>query len=304
MGTLVEISVHEKDKKIASASIQKAFHEIRRLENLLSIHIQESEVSQINRAAGKTAVPVSKEVLEVIQRSLYWSEQTEGAFDITVGPAQELWDFEKPSSPSKVSISEAIKNIDFKKIQLDQHTVFLKDEEMAINLGAIAKGYAVDKAIQILKKNKIKNALINAGGDLKTFGKNLEGLSWKIGLQHPRKPESLLASFSILEKAVATSGDYQKYFELDGKRYHHILDPKTGYPSTGSISATAITNNVMDADALSTALFVLGSEKGIALLDSLSDTEGLIVGTNGKVKLSKNMNSIEDFTLKMKDFSY
>lgn len=303
MGTLVEISVHEKDKEIANTSIQKAFHEIRRLENLLSIHIQNSEVSKINRAAGKTAVPVSQEVIEVIQRSLFWSEKTKGAFDITIGPAQELWDFEKSSPPSKASIAEAIKKIDSAKIQLGQHTVFLTEEKMAINLGAIAKGYAVDKAIQILKNNKIKNALINAGGDLKTLGKNPERLPWKIGLQHPRKPESLLASFSILEKAVATSGDYQKYFELDGKRYHHILDPKTGYPSTGSISATAIANNVMDADALSTALFVLGPEKGIALLDSLRDIEGLVVGTNGKVKLSKNMNSIENFTLSMKNFS-
>ena len=303
MGTLVEISVHEKDKEIANTSIQKAFHEIRRLENLLSIHIQNSEVSKINRAAGKTAVPVSQEVIEVIQRSLFWSEKTKGAFDITIGPAQELWDFEKSSPPSKASIAEAIKKIDSAKIQLGQHTVFLTEEKMAINLGAIAKGYAVDKAIQILKNNKIKNALINAGGDLKTLGKNPERLPWKIGLQHPRKPESLLASFSILEKAVATSGDYQKYFELGGKRYHHILDPKTGDPSTGSISATAIANNVMDADALSTALFVLGPEKGIALLDSLRDIEGLVVGTNGKVKLSKNMNSIENFTLSMKNFS-
>jgi thiamine biosynthesis lipoprotein len=133
---------------------------------------------------------------------------------------------------------------------------------MRLNLGALAKGYAVDKAIDILKQNKIRNALINAGGDLKSMGQRSDQLNWRIGLQHPRNSESLLASFSISESAVATSGDYQKYFKQNGKRYHHILDPKTGYPATtGSISATVIAKNVMDADALSTAIFILGSEK-------------------------------------------
>lgn len=123
-------------------------------------------------------------------------------------------------------------------------------------------------------------------------------------MQHPRKPESLLASFSILDKAVETSGDYKKYFDLKGKRYHHILDPKTGFPSTGSISATVISNTVMDADALSTASFILGPDKGITLLNSLDDIEGLVVGTNGEARLSKNMNSIESFTVKTENFRY
>ena len=170
---------------------------------------------------------------------------------------------------------------------------------MRLNLGALAKGYAVDKAIEILKINKIKNALINAGGDLKSIGQRSDHLNWRIGLQHPRNSESLLASFSISGSAVATSGDYQKYFEQKGKRYHHILDPKTGYPATtGSMSATVIAKNVMDADALSTANFILGSEKGIALLNSLNDLEGLIVNNNEKLSVSRNMASIENFALK------
>ena len=300
MGTLVEISVIEKDEKLAITAIQHAFREIRRLENLMSIHIPDSEVSKINQAAGKDRVPVSKELMVVIQRSLFWSEKTAGAFDITIGPAQELWDFDAPSLPSKNSIADAIKKIDFRKIQLEEQNIFLPEKWMRLNLGAIAKGYAVDKAIDVLRKNKIQNALINAGGDLKSIGKRSDQLNWRIGLQHPRNSESLLASFSISGNAVATSGDYQKYFEQNGKRYHHILDPKTGYPATtGSMSATVIAKNVMDADALSTAIFVLGPEKGIALIDSLSDTEGLIIDSEGETRVSRNMGSIENFSLKL-----
>jgi FAD:protein FMN transferase len=299
MGTLVEISVIEKDEKLAITSIQQAFREIRRLEKLMSIHIPDSEISKINQAAGKDRVSISKELMAVIQRSLFWSEKTAGAFDITVGPAQELWDFDTPSLPSKFSIADAIKKIDYRKIQLKEQTVFLPEKGMLLNLGAIAKGYAVDKAIDILKENKIQSALINAGGDLKSIGQRSDQLNWRIGLQHPRNSESLLASFSISGNAVATSGDYQKYFEKNGNRYHHILDPTTGYPATtGSISATVIAKNVMDADALSTAIFVLGSEKGIALLNSLNGVEGLIVDSNGETSVSNNMRSIENFSLK------
>jgi thiamine biosynthesis lipoprotein len=299
MGTLVEISVIEKDDKLAITAIQHAFREIRRLEKLMSIHVPNSEVSKINQAAGKDRVSVSKELMAVIQRSLFWSEKTAGAFDITIGPAQELWGFDAPSLPSKNSIADAIKKINFRKVQLEEQNIFLPEKGMRLNLGTFAKGYAVDKAIDILKENKIHNALINAGGDLKPIGKRSDQVNWRIGLQHPRNSESLLASFSISGSAVATSGDYQKYFEQNGKRYHHILDPKTGYPATtGSMSATVIAKNVMDADALSTAIFVLGSEKGIALLDSLNEVEGLILDIKEEANLSRNMTSIENSALK------
>jgi thiamine biosynthesis lipoprotein len=237
--------------------------------------------------------------MAVILRSLFWAEKTAGAFDITIGPAQELWDFDAPSLPSKDSIADAIKKINFRKIQLEEQNIFLPVKGMRLNLGAMAKGYAVDKAIEILKKNKFKNAWINAGGDLKSIGKISDQLNWRIGLQHPRNSESLLASFSISGSAVATSGDYQKYFKQNGKRYHHILDPQTGYPATtGSMSVTVIAKNVMDADALSTAIFILGSEKGIALLNSLNNVEELIVNNNEELSVSRNMASIENFALK------
>jgi thiamine biosynthesis lipoprotein len=166
---------------------------------------------------------------------------------------------------------------------------------MHLHLGAIAKGYAVDRAINILQEKNIHHAFINAGGDLKTLGNRPDKTAWKIGLQHPRKPESVLASFSLSGKAVATSGDYQKYFDHEGIRYHHIMNPKTGYPVTGIMSATVVTDTVMDADALSTAVFVMGVEKGLAFIDSLENTEGLIIDQDGAPHFSQGMQGLAGF---------
>ncbi len=299
MGTLVEISVFEKDENIVQLAIQNAFDEIQRLEGLMSTHIPNSEISKINQAAGIEPVPVSPEVFEVIDRALYWAEQTDGALDISIGPVQELWAFEgdHPSLPDKNTLEQALSKVDYRKIRLENQTVFLTDKGMSIHLGAIAKGYAVDRAIYILQEKDIHHAFINAGGDLKTLGHRPDRTAWKIGLQHPRKPESILASFSLSVKAVATSGDYQKYFDQDGTRYHHILNSKTGYPVIGTMSATVITDTVMDADALSTALFVMGAEKGLAFINSLKNTEGLVVDQNNIPHLSQGMENLADFSL-------
>jgi len=295
MGTLVEISVFDKDENIPA--VQSAFDEIQRLEGLMSTHIPGSEISKINQVAGVEPTPVSPEVFEVISRALYWAEQTDGALDISVGPVQELWDFDgdHPSLPDPGFIEPRLEKVDYRKIRLENQTVFLTEKGMRIHLGAIAKGYAVDRAIKVLQEKNIHHAFINAGGDLKTLGGRPDKTAWKIGLQHPRKPESILASFSLSGKAVATSGDYQRYFEHEGTRYHHILNPKTGYPVIGTMSATVVTDTVMDADALSTALFVMGAEKGLAFINSLKNTEGLVVDQHGVLHLSQGMAGLADF---------
>lgn len=299
MGTLVDITVFEKDENKAELAIQNAFNEIQRLEGLMSTHIPGSEVSAINQAAGVQPVPVSPEVFKVIERALYWARKTDGALDISVGPVQELWQFanDHPSLPDKTAIEQKLSKVGYDKIHLENQTVFLAEKGMQLHLGAIAKGYAVDQAARALQKNNIHHAFINAGGDLKTLGNRPDKTAWKIGLQHPRKPESILASFSLSGKAVATSGDYQKYFNHEGTRYHHILNPKTGYPVTGMTSATVVTDTVMDADALSTALFVMGAKKGLAFIDSLKNTEGLIVDQNKSPQLSQGMKDLADFSL-------
>lgn len=299
MGTLVEISVYENNKDIAQPAIQNAFNEIRRVENLMSTHIPKSEVSIINQSSGIRPVPVSPEVFAVIRRALYWAKQTQGALDISLEPVQKLWDFEgdHPALPEKISLQHELSKVSFTKIKLENQTVFLTEKGMGLNLGAIAKGYAVDQAIKTLKESNIHHALINAGGDLKSIGSRPDQTTWKIGLQHPRQPESILASFSLSGKAVATSGDYQKYFVHDGIRYHHILNPKTGYPVTDTMSATVIADTVMDADALSTALFVMGPEKGLAFINSLKDAEGLLVDKNKVTYLSQGMKGLQNFSL-------
>lgn len=299
MGTLVEISVVEKDKDLAQLAIQNAFNEIQRIEKLMSTHIASSEISKINESAGLKPLPVSSEVYEVIERALYWAEQTNGALDISLAPIQELWGFDgdHPSLPNKDAIKQVLPKVDYRKIQLENQTVFLMETGMRLHLGAIAKGYAVDRAIKILQDSNIHHALINAGGDLKTLGRRADQTTWKIGLQHPRKPESILASFSFSEKAVATSGDYQKYFDQDGTRYHHIMNPKTGFPVLGVMSATVVAETVMDADALSTALFVMGTKKGLALIDNLKSTEGLVMDQDKSIYLSQGMKSLSGFSL-------
>jgi thiamine biosynthesis lipoprotein len=300
MGTLVEITVRGVDTEKAQSAITSAFDEILRLENLMSTHIAHSGISQLNNLAGEeSAFAVSPDVLTVIRRGIFWGNKSQGALDISIGPVSSLWSFDNdnPSIPNAKSLKEATHLVNFRKITIDESNVHLKQQGMSLQLGAIAKGYAVDKAMKVLEKNGIRHGLINAGGDLIALGERKDGLPWSIGLQHPRQPEKLSASFSLSGKAVATSGDYQKYFMQNGTRYHHILDPATGMPARGVISCTIIAETVMDADALATAVFVLGPEKGMALVDSVDGVEGMMITESGTTLFSKNFESQPSFVL-------
>lgn len=298
MGTLVEITVREPDADKARRAVGQAFDEMRRLEKLMSSHLAESEISRLNEAAGaKISLAVSPEVLEVLQRGAYWGNLSNGAFDVSIGPASRLWRFEdqNPSLPEADSLAQATRLVNHRDVEISASRVRLKRPGMALRLGAIAKGYAVDKAMDVLKKSRIRHALINAGGDLKALGKRKDDQPWSIGLRHPRKPEKMIASFALSNKAVATSGDYQKYFMLGGARYHHILDPASGLPARGTISSTVIADSVMDADALATAVFVLGPEKGVEWMDSLSGVEGMVITETGSILFSRNFQSQPEF---------
>ena len=299
MGTLVEITVSHSDADVVQTVTTQAFDEMQRIEQLMSTYIPDSEISRINRAAGKEAIPVSREVEEVIREGIYWSEQSSGAFDITVEPLVHLWDFngEKEVIPSENTLRKTASLVNYKDIEVKDHTVRLKRRGMAINVGGLAKGYAVDRAISILR-GKVKNGIVNAGGDLFAFGQKAKQTSWNIGLQHPRKPQELLASFAVNNQAIATSGDYQRYFIKDGLRYHHIFDPQTGQPARLMISATIITTEVMDADALATAVFVMGPEKGIEWIDSIENAEAMVVLEDGSISYSKNFRAQPQFSLK------
>ncbi len=301
MGTLVEVTIQEPNNDLAQKAINTSFNEISRIEKIMSTYLPNSELSKLNSlAGGEVKTSVSPDLLKVIQRGVYWGTLSNGAIDISIGPAVKLWEFnsETPSPPDVDKLKKVTKFINYKDIIIDGNSISLKKAGMSINLGSIAKGYAVDQAIKTLKKMGIKNGLVNAGGDLMAFGLKNKSEGWHIGLQHPRKPEKLIASLDVIDTAVATSGDYQRYFIKDKVRYHHILNPKNGWPANQSMSATVISNNVMDADALSTALFILGKKKGLALINSLEGIEGMIISKSNITSYSSEFHKLPKLSLK------
>jgi thiamine biosynthesis lipoprotein len=300
MGTLVEITVRATDNDLAHKAIDKSFDEMSRLEKIMSTRLPESELSKLNLSTGnENKITVSSDLLKVIQLGVHWGDFSNGAIDISIGPAVTLWKFnsESPALPDPEKLKTAVDLIDYQNISIDRNSISLKNAGMSLHLGALGKGYAVDRAVDFLKSSGIKNGLVNAGGDLMAFGSGQEGKPWRIGLQHPRKPEAMIASLDLADKAVATSGDYQRYFIRDGKRYHHILNPKDGEPAENVMSATVIADTVADADALSTALFVLGPEKGINLIDSLDGVEGMVITKSGSAFFTSGFNNLPGLSL-------
>jgi thiamine biosynthesis lipoprotein len=291
MGTVIEITLIVDDEEAANKAALQAFQEIKRIETLMSPWLDSSDVTRINRSAGKERVKVSPETFEVIQKAQEISELSEGGFDITIGPLTELWRKarEKKTPPSIEDVKGKLDLVNFKNIGIDpEGKVFLKKKDMAIDLGGIAKGYAVDRAFELLKSLGYRNLIINAGGDLRVGGlKNNQ--PWSIGIQNPRESQKLLARISISDTAVATSGDYEKFFLYQGKRYHHIFSPKDGFPTVGCQSVTIFSKDGMTADALATAVFVLGPEKGYSLWQKVEGVECLIVDKEGKIIFSPGL---------------
>jgi thiamine biosynthesis lipoprotein len=291
MGTVIEITLIGHDEETANKAALQAFQEIKRIETIMSPWIDSSDVTQINRSAGKEWVKISSETIQVLKKARDISEFSEGGFDITVGPLSELW---RKARENKVPLSkEDVKGkldlVNFRNIEVNKEgKVFLKKKGMAIDLGGIAKGYAVDRAFDVLRSLGYKNLIVNAGGDLRVGGlKNNQ--PWSIGIQNPREPKKILTRISVSDMAVTTSGDYEKFFIHQGKRYHHIFDPRDGFPTEGCQSVTIVTKDCMTADALATAVFVLGPEKGYALCRKLEGVECLIVDKDGKIILSPNL---------------
>jgi len=288
MGTSVEITVSQTDSQRAEEATAAAFREVQRMDRLMSHYRQGSEVSQITRHAGEKETAVSPETLEVIERALYFSRLSGGAFDITIGPVFRLWNFREGKIPEEKSLQENLKKVDYRKIKVDRikSSVYLEGRGMELDLGAIAKGYAVDRAAAVLRQAGVENFLVSAGGDLTVSGAKGKGMPWSIGIRHPRLPSELLAQLRPVQAAVATSGDYEKFFLKGGERYHHILTPATGLPARECQSVTIMAPSAMDADALATSIFVLGPKEGFALLERLPDVHAIIVDRRGSVLLS------------------
>jgi thiamine biosynthesis lipoprotein len=289
MGTDIELIASDTDEARVHAAFDAAIAEMARIENEMSEWKEESPVSMINRMAGREAVTVPDELLHVIVAGQTISELSGGAFDISWAAMRGVWKFSKgfDTVPAPEEIRKTQPLINYREIQLDQikKTVFLKKPGMAIGLGAIAKGYAVDKAMQVMVNAGIKNAVIKAGGDMRIQGTE-DGQPWPIGIRHPRDKTKLLGTLALTNISLSTSGDYERFFVKDGILYHHIIDPKTGYPARGCQSVSILAPDTMTSDALSTAVFVLGPEKGMQLIKSLPGIEGIIVDAQGQVHYS------------------
>jgi len=307
LGTVVEITVYDlDDRSKAEAALDAAFAEIKRLEDLLGRRREGSDVWKINNYRGTEetshkseepeasdasfeGIKVSSETIEIIEEGVRFSRLSGGAFDITLGRLMELWNFEgetdKPPAGSK--IKEALKSSGAGGIRIDPFNRLVASMKNAhLDLGGIAKGYIIDKAGEIIVGRGLKNFIINAGGDMLIHGKK-GGRPWRIGLQHPRRQGEILARIEQQGKgAIVTSGDYERYFIYEGKRFHHILDPATGYPATDLMSVTVTAGDAKTADALSTAVFVLGAKRGMELIESMDGVEGMLVDGAEKVYIS------------------
>ncbi|MDI6785984.1 MAG: FAD:protein FMN transferase [bacterium] len=278
---MIEIKVLDKNKAHAQEAIEATIEEMKRIVSLMNIYDKKSEISLINKN-GKKGTIVSKELLEVINEAIRFSKLTKGAFDITISPIFKCWNFgsKNPQLPDKNIIEEAKKRAGYQNIKIIQkEKKVVLEKGTVLDLGGIAKGYVVKKACDKLKKMGINSALVNAGGDIQVIGNNF-GFPWKIGIQDPRHKKKIRKVIKIIDKAVATSGDYEKYFILEGKRYHHILNPHTGYPAKKCISVTIIATTAFVADILATGVFALGPEEGLRLVESLEGIECYIITAN------------------------
>lgn len=282
MDTVVRIAVYDASlpKDYVQKSINKAFDAIEEIEKTCSSHIPESEVSQINQAAGQDMLGISDYTLKLLRTALEVGEQTDGAFDVTVGKIKDHWGFtkENPKIPTDSELTELLKLVDFRQLVVEDSRAMLAKTGMKIDLGGIAKGLTIDEAVRVLQESGIRAGLVDAGGDMRMFGKHPQNPAWRIGIRHPRPGQkSMLGVLSTQANSVATSGDYERYFERDGDRYHHILDPETGKPANKCVSVTILTESAMLADAYATAVFVLGPQKGGDFIETLDNVEGLIV---------------------------
>nr|WP_205610040.1 FAD:protein FMN transferase [Clostridium sporogenes] len=303
MGTIINIKAYGKN---ADKAVQASVDKISDIENKMSLNISTSEINKINKNAGIAPVKVSKNTFDVVKASLIYSEKTKGSFDITVEPLVSLWGIgtDKARIPSKDEINNALKLINYKDVVINEKesTIMLKRKDQAIDLGAIAKGYTADELKKVLLNYNVSSAFLNLGGNVYVLGNKSDKTPWKIGVQNPLEPRGdYLGIVSVSDKSVVTSGNYERFFERNGKRYHHIFDTKTGYPAEkGLISVSIISDKSIDGDALSTSVYTLGLDEGKKLIESLKDVEAVFVTNDKKVYTTSGLK--DTFKLTNTDF--
>jgi thiamine biosynthesis lipoprotein len=287
MGTNIHVELWSDSAQQGENAIQAVMDEMQRINQLMSPYIKNSELSQLNSRGSDMAVPVSKELFELIALSVEIAKETEGAFDITFASVGYLYNYRENQKPEPQQIDNLLKAINYRHIKFDinDHSIYFAHPNVKIDLGGIAKGHAVDNAIDILKTLGIKHALVTAGGDTKLLGDRL-GKPWMVGIRDPRNKDKQAVVLPLADTALSTSGDYERYFEQDGKRFHHILSPKTGTSVYEVQSVSIIGQRSTLNDALSTAVFVLGVQKGMDLLNRTPGYDGIIVDNQRKLHYS------------------
>ncbi len=294
MGNRFEISVVSDDENWAFEQIDKAIAEIQRIEKLLTTFDENSQTNLINKNAGIQPVEVDKEVFDIIVRSNRISDLTQGAFDISYGSIDKsLWNFDKNmiALPSTETARKMVRLINYKNIILDpnQQTVFLKNKGMRIGFGGIGKGYAAEQAKKVMQENGVENGIVNASGDLTVWGFQPNGKPWTIGISNPNQANEYFSSIELTNTSIATSGNYEKYVIIDGKKYSHTINPKTGLPIHGIKSVTIITPNAEFADAIATPISIMGTKVGLDLINQLNHVECIIINDINQVFTSKNI---------------
>ena len=290
MGTAIRVELWHDDAAAGRDAIAAVMDEMRRIDRLMSPYKPESELSRINQRAAVNPIRVDQELYQLIARSIEFSELTQGAFDITFSSVGYLYDYRRHVRPSDREIEQNLAGINYRHLQLDPmaRTIRFARPGVRIDLGGIAKGHAVDNAIAILRKRGFKEALVTAGGDSRVLG-DKRGRPWFIGIRDPRRRDGMVAVLPLENAAISTSGDYERYFEAEGVRYHHILNPKTGRSATGVRSVSIIGPDSTTTDALSTSAFVLGVEHGMKLVESLGNIEAVIIDDAGTMHYSSGL---------------
>lgn len=290
MGTTIHAEVWHEDRSLAEQMAAEVLQIMEQVNVSMSSYLEDSELALINREAAIRPVHVSAELFGVIADSMDYSELTAGAFDITYASVGYLYDFRNAVRPNRQQISASLPGINFTHIILDRaaNTVAFSVPGVRIDLGGIAKGYAVDLAIERAREKGVKHMLVSAGGDSRILG-DRNGRPWIIGVRHPVDRDRIIAKIPLVNEAISTSGDYERYFDEDGVRYHHIIDPKTGDSARSVHSVTVLGPVATDTDALSTSVFVMGPRRGLALLNSLAGIEGIIVDADGNLLYSNGL---------------
>jgi FAD:protein FMN transferase len=290
MGTRIYVEVWHDDRIQGEASIDAVMDNMRRIDALMSHYRPESQLSQINIHAAVEPVAVDLELFDLIRTSIHFSEVTEGAFDITYASVGYLYDYPRHVHPSEAEIKAALPGVNFRNLLLDpeRHTVKFAREGMRIDLGGIAKGYACDQGVAILKRFGVTNAMVMAGGDTRLLG-DRRGRPWMVGIRHPDNKNRIVLSMPLADVGISTSGDYERFFDEGGIRYHHIIDPKTGHSPTGVRSVTIIGPTATDTEGWSKGVFIKGPVEGIRLIEQYPEMDAVVVDKDGKVWYSKGL---------------